>query len=153
MSVMRVLLGLMLMLTAAACSGEALEAADEPTAVPTGSPTATPTPADAAPEPTDRPSVEMINASWQDSDSLARTHLLNGTDMICETCHGDLTEPVSKPEDATCLNCHGESYAQLAAETNTETRTVHPLDHLSDTACTFCHTGHEPYRDPCSICH
>jgi len=153
MRALLLLLALAVLVAVTGCSGKTLEAADDPTTTAVPESTATPEPQLSTPEPTPAISVELIRASWRDTESLARTHLLNGQELTCESCHGDLTEPVSEPQDQTCLDCHGGSYTVLAEETNTSTRTKHPLDHMTDTACTFCHTGHEPFRDPCSICH
>lgn len=133
---------LVLVLMTAACAG-----APPPTA------TATAAPAAPTPEPTPTHSAEIILATWHDEETLARSHLLSRRKMACEACHMDAEAPADVPSDLLCLDCHEGSLEQLAAATNTQDAEIHPLDHLQTTDCTFCHTGHGTYQDPCKMCH
>lgn len=133
---------MVLVMMTAACAG-----APPPTA------TATAVPAEPTPEPTPTHSAETILATWREEETLSRTHLLSRHKLNCEACHADADAPSDTPSDALCLDCHEGSLEKLVANTNSEGEEIHPLSHLQTTSCIFCHTGHEPYQDPCQICH
>lgn len=115
------------------------------------SPTLTdaPTP---APLPTETPrkSVEEISNTWETSDNLAHTHLV--AQMKCQNCHNQEWPPEGPAPTEACLACHGGSYAGMTALT--QDRSPNPHDfHMGELSCPFCHLIHEPYRDPCKLCH
>lgn len=114
-------------------------------------PTLTPTPAP-TPLPTETPrkTVEEISSTWESSDNLAHTHLV--AQMKCQNCHNQEWPPEGPAPKEACLACHGGSYAGMT--TLTQDRSPNPHDfHMGELSCSFCHLIHEPYRDPCKLCH
>lgn len=113
--------------------------------IPTLTPAATPTPT----EPR-RKTVEEIEATWETSDNLARTHL--ALQMECQKCHQREWPPQGPAPTEACLACHGGSYAGMTALT--QDRSPNPHDfHMGELSCPFCHVTHDPYRNPCNLCH
>ena len=70
--------------------------------------------------------------------------------LACNKCH---TESTAKPpEMATCLACHGGTYAKLAAMTNKDQPNPHAW-HRGDVLCSECHHVHKASVTLCSQCH
>ena len=119
-----------------------------PTREPSATPGATPTfRIYAARTPTPR-TIETINKIVESNPSfLASQHLGNG--LQCQSCHSSFP-PAGAPKTNVCLACHGGSYTQVAALTQTG---MNPhQSHLGEIACVFCHYGHQPFDSQCSKC-
>jgi fumarate reductase flavoprotein subunit len=70
--------------------------------------------------------------------------------LTCNKCH---TESTAKaPETATCLSCHGGTYAKLAAMTNGDQPNPH-ASHQGDLPCAQCHHVHMKSVTMCNKCH
>jgi len=70
--------------------------------------------------------------------------------LTCAKCH---TESTAKaPEMATCLICHGGTYADLAAQTDKYGPNPH-ASHRGEVPCTECHHVHRASLTPCNQCH
>lgn len=69
----------------------------------------------------------------------------------CEACHGALGKHAEAPDELKpprpdpaklCLRCHGRLAGRAAAPQ------IDPADHAGDTACTECHSPHDPGSQP-----
>ena len=69
----------------------------------------------------------------------------------CVACHSE--EPAgTPPEIATCLRCHGGTYAGLAAKTQLVQPNPH-ASHQGPVPCSVCHHVHSPSQMFCNNCH
>ena len=75
-------------------------------------------------------------------------HFKAGVD--CAKCHTQST--ATPPTMATCLNCHGGTYAKLAAMTEKDAPNPH-LSHRGDEPCESCHHIHMASVTLCNQCH
>ena len=118
-------------------------------------PTATPWPT-ATPPPTPTPEratvVREIETTWQEVDSLARTHLLEA-ELECEACHPAGVMAAGRPPNELCLDCHDTSISELYRLTNENGVQVPPAAHMETELCSTSHRGHTHIADPCSGCH
>lgn len=83
-----------------------------------------------------------------------KDHHLNamGDMLTCETCHGVKT-PVTRPDDKTCIACHG-TMDKIPTKPNKFDKFPHNSDHYKATLeCTACHAEHKPSRAICNDCH
>ena len=70
--------------------------------------------------------------------------------LACNKCH---TESTAKaPEMATCLSCHGGTYAKLAAMTDKDQPNPH-ASHRGEVPCAECHHVHMASVTLCNQCH
>ena len=70
--------------------------------------------------------------------------------LTCNKCH---TESTAKaPETATCLACHGGTYAKLAEITSGDQPNPH-ASHQGDLPCAQCHHVHMKSVTMCNKCH
>lgn len=76
--------------------------------------------------------------------------------ITCESCHPK-GSPYARPDDATCIGCHG-SYADLAKKTekleNIKAGIENPhKSHMGEARCTLCHKNHAQSVLYCNECH
>ena len=70
--------------------------------------------------------------------------------VTCAQCHTENT--ATPPTVATCLTCHGGSYAKLAAMTENDKPNPHS-SHRGDVPCDQCHHVHKASETLCNQCH
>ena len=75
-------------------------------------------------------------------------HMAKGVD--CAKCHTENT--ATPPTMATCLSCHGGTYAKLATMTEKDMPNPH-LSHRGDVPCAECHNVHKASVTLCNQCH
>ena len=92
----------------------------------------------------------MAANSVSAADFGADRHVARG--LKCETCHGPDMKNPNYPDEKTCLQCHGGSYAALAKQTESDDITPHDT-HLGEAQCVTCHQGHKLPRLSCDSCH
>ena len=68
----------------------------------------------------------------------------------CAKCHVQNT--ATPPAMATCLGCHGGTYAKLADMTAKDQPNPH-ASHRGDVACDQCHHVHKASETACNQCH
>ena len=78
--------------------------------------------------------------------SLISKHVAAG--LTCGKCHTEGTVP----ETATCLSCHGRTYANLAAQTDKDQPNPH-ASHRGEVPCGECHHVHRASVILCHQCH
>jgi Cytochrome c3 len=79
---------------------------------------------------------------------LINKHVAAG--LTCTKCH---TESTAKaPVMATCLSCHGGTYASLAAKTDKDHPNPH-ASHRGEVSCAECHHVHRASTTLCNQCH
>lgn len=71
--------------------------------------------------------------------------------LSCSKCHTE-SPPAKEPEMATCLACHGGTYAKLAAMTDKDQPNPH-VSHRGEVPCAECHHVHMASVTLCSQCH
>jgi fumarate reductase flavoprotein subunit len=70
--------------------------------------------------------------------------------ISCAQCHAQST--ATPPPTATCLSCHGGTYAKLAAMTAKDAPNPH-ASHRGDVDCAECHHVHKASVTLCNQCH
>ncbi len=79
---------------------------------------------------------------------LAGKHLAAG--LKCDNCHNPYP-PQGAPSRETCLNCHQQDYAEIAAIPSQ--RNPHNNHMAATIPCVDCHHAHVPYESACLQCH
>lgn len=70
----------------------------------------------------------------------------------CSTCHGTAI-PQSRPDDKTCIGCHG-TMDKIPTKPNKYEKFPHASAHYGNVLdCTTCHAEHKPSRALCNDCH
>lgn len=70
--------------------------------------------------------------------------------VTCAKCHVEST--AKPPAMATCLSCHGGTYAKLAAQTAQDQPNPHE-SHRGEVDCAECHHVHKVSVTKCNECH
>jgi fumarate reductase flavoprotein subunit len=70
--------------------------------------------------------------------------------LACNKCHNE--SMAKAPEMATCLSCHGGTYAKLASMTNKDQPNPH-ASHRGEVPCAECHHVHKASVTLCTQCH
>lgn len=70
--------------------------------------------------------------------------------LNCAACHKEST--ATAPDTATCLSCHGGTYAKLAQMTGQDQPNPH-ASHQGDIPCAQCHHVHQASVTLCNQCH
>ncbi len=90
---------------------------------------------------------------WPEVTSLDSIHANQTSQepILCEDCHNPFP-PSTRPSNAQCLTCHGETQAGLQEITGMFEPNPHD-QHEGDASCTLCHPNFGPEIRPCALCH
>ena len=95
------------------------------------------------------PTATAVAAPGAGHGFLIDKHIAAG--LTCSKCHAE-SPPAKGPDTATCLTCHGGTYAKLAAMTSKDDPNPH-ASHQGDVDCAECHHVHTASVTLCDQCH